>query len=122
VQHTVLMRALERAGDLTREPHGIVDRHRTAQRLPVDELHHQVVGTDVVQRADVWMVQRGDRPRFLLERIVRALQGLDGDDPVEAGMARFPDFAHASSAQGGQDFVRADDAAGVQGHGKVNKL
>ena len=62
------------------------------------------------------MVQRGDRPCFLLERAVRALQGLDGDDSIEAGIACFPDFAHASSAQGGQDFVGADDAAGVQGH------
>ena len=49
--------------------HRVLGRQRAAQRRAVDVLHHQVVRADVVQRADVRMVQRGDRARLLLETI-----------------------------------------------------
>jgi hypothetical protein len=88
------------------------------QCLAFHEFHYEkvraVLFSYIMERANVGMVQRGDRPRLLLERAVGALQRLDGDDPVEAGIARLPDFAHASSAQGGEDLVGADDAAGMQ--------
>ena len=34
-------------------------RHRASERSPADQLHHQVIGSDVEYRADVRMVQGG---------------------------------------------------------------
>ena len=113
------MRALERTRDRARQPHRILDRHRAAQGLAVDVLHDQVVRTDVVQRADIGMVQRSNRPRLLFEPArVRTLQRLDRHDTVESRVARLPDIAHVARAERGEDFVGADDAAAGQEHGE----
>ena len=37
-------------------------RNQAVQTLPVDELHHKVIGTDVVEGADIRMVQGSDGP------------------------------------------------------------
>lgn len=37
--------------------------------LALDLLDHEVVGADVVERADVGMVERGRRPRFAFESV-----------------------------------------------------
>ena len=65
------VRLVERVRDLNRERQGLVERHRAFPSQPVRErlafeiLHHQEVDAilvaDVVQRADVRMIQRGDR-------------------------------------------------------------
>src|ERR1700688_4788241 len=50
------------------------------QRLPLDQLHHQIVGTDVVERAYVGVIQGSDRPSFLLEALAEAFRrDFDGD-------------------------------------------
>jgi hypothetical protein len=41
--------------------HGFLDRDRRSDRLPVDVLHHEVIRPDIIQRADVGMIQRGNR-------------------------------------------------------------
>ena len=75
-----LVRGLERLGDLARdgEDVGQVDalgirrargRDDLSQRRARDELHDEVVGPDVVERADVRMVEGGNRPRFALESV-----------------------------------------------------
>jgi hypothetical protein len=37
------------------------------QRRAIEKLHHQIVATDIVERANVRMVQRGDGLRFQLK-------------------------------------------------------
>jgi hypothetical protein len=44
--------------------------HRPAQRLSLNELHYQIIRTHVVDLADVRMIQRRDRARFLQETAV----------------------------------------------------
>ena len=70
------VRAVERVGDLRADAQHVGERQRPAreargQRLALDQLHHQVVGValaaDVVQRADVRMVEARDRLRLALE-------------------------------------------------------
>ena len=72
------VRAIERGGDLKaalrprcRIGAGPGDARR--QRLAFEMLHHQevdaLVAADVVQRADVGMIQRRDGPRLALEPI-----------------------------------------------------
>src|SRR5438105_4809288 len=78
---------------------------------------------DVVQRADVGMVELRDRARLAVEAGLHVGSGgeggvedFDGDDAVEAGIARSVDLAHAAGADAVEDLVRAEPGAGSQGH------
>jgi hypothetical protein len=68
----VVVRRRERlrdlAGDAQRFEHRYDPRDNDlGQRRPVEHLHHEVVRTDVVERADVVMVKRRDRAHYKLE-------------------------------------------------------
>ena len=67
MQDAPLVGRVERSGNLTRDPQRIVCRHRAPQLVTMHVLEHQIARADVVKLADVRVVQRGDRPRFLLE-------------------------------------------------------
>ena len=55
------------------------------------------------------VVQRRHRTGLALEPFRELLFGnLDGDDAVEAGVARSPDLTHAPSADGFEGFVWAE--------------
>jgi hypothetical protein len=67
----LLVRGLERVGDLVGDRQRLVERHRTVvdavgERRPLDQLHHEIVGADVVDVADVRMIQRRDGVDFTL--------------------------------------------------------
>ena len=69
-----LVRRFERLGDLPRDRQRFVERDRPprdaiGQRRTVDQLHHEIVGPDVVQRADVRVVERGDGAGLALETV-----------------------------------------------------
>ena len=50
------------------------------ERLAFDQLHYQVIGANVVQRADVLMIERGYGARFAFETVTESFgQDLDGD-------------------------------------------
>ena len=74
------MRPIERVRDLDTQPQHLVRSERPARqarrhRLALDLLEHQevdaVLSPDVVQRADVRMIERGDGARFTLEACPR---------------------------------------------------
>ena len=74
------VRGVERIGDLHGEVEQRVDRQRravdaVAQRLAVEQLHDEerqiAVPADVVERADVRVVQRRGRPGLALEPLER---------------------------------------------------
>src|SRR5690349_18476346 len=97
----------QRIRDLPGNAQYIDQRQRPCKRSPLDVLQDQVIRPDVVNLANVRMIERGNRTRFLLEApSVMALQSLDGDDTVEPCVACFPDLAHAPTADQGQDLVR----------------
>ena len=90
-------------------------------------LHDQEVDVpflaDVVERADVRVVEGGDRPGLALEagtrlgvggQVVR--QHLDGDLAIEPRVPRPVDLTHAARPQGGDDLVGSQASSGVQGH------
>ena len=63
----------------------------------LDELHHQVIRANVVELADVGVIERRYGVGFALEAFAEFGFGrLDGHDAVEAGVARFPHFAHSA--------------------------
>src|SRR5260221_109651 len=92
-------RTIWRVGDLDAIADHVIDRKRAAndsigERLAVDVLHDQEVdlrlAADVVERANVRMVERGDRFRFALEteaelriRCMGCRQNLHRDGAIE---------------------------------------
>jgi hypothetical protein len=115
---------LERVGGLDRHAEHVLERERAVpeplgQRLPVQVLHDEKVGAlvlpDVVEHTDVGMRQRGDGLRLALEAApairvggVRGAQELDGDDAVQAGVARLVHLAHAARADRRQNLIRPE--------------
>ncbi len=82
----------------------------------IDVLHHQEVdvvrAADVVDRADVGMIQRCDGSRFALEPLagprvagVQRGKNLDGDRAVEPRVAGLVDVAHPAGAEAGYQLV-----------------
>ena len=118
--------------DLDAEAEDLCERQRPAfdtrgQRLPFEQFEDEVLGvvlaTDVVQAADVRVIQRRDRLGLVREsgaelRVIRQLrrEHLYGDHAVEAGVAGPIHLAHASGPDEGQDLVGAKPRAGLQGH------
>ena len=109
----------KRAGDLDRKPQRVVDGARTLpehlrQGLSLDELHHQEVGADVVERADVRVIERRDRSRFALEALVEPLPSdLDRDGAAEPRVPGAKHLAHAAAPQRRLEFVRSEPRAGI---------
>ena len=63
------------------------------------------------------MIERGDDSRFALEAFGEIFfRDFDGYDAVETRVAGFVDFAHASGAEGSQDFVGAETGSWCQWH------
>jgi hypothetical protein len=127
VDDSLVVRGLERRRDLSRQAQRFVERQprgRTralgehlGKRLAFDQFHHQIIRSDVVQRADVWMIERGDRARFALEALAETLVGeLDGDVASEPGIAGSIHDAHAASPDLGRDLIRANSRADVHFH------
>ena len=84
-----LVRRVECVGNLPRVVQRRRERHRASGRVAVDQLHHEIVGTDVVQRADVGMVQRRHRTRFALRALGELLgRHLDGNFSSDATVER----------------------------------
>ena len=125
--------AVHRRADLNGDVERLVHRElgRAAQaifeRFSLEELEDQVVelavAADVVDRADVRIVQRGDDARLLLEAPARfgvggqrAGQDLDGDRAIEPGVAGAIDLTHAAGADRRGDLVRPEPGPGLEGH------
>ena len=67
------------------------------QRFALRQLHDQVVGPDVVERADVRVGQRGNRARFALEpRAELLLRDLDRNGAAQPRVDGARDVAHTA--------------------------
>jgi hypothetical protein len=87
------------------------------ERVDANELHDQIIGADVVELADSGVVQRGDGAGLALESLGELLlQDLDGDDAIEAGIAGLVDVAHATGADGGENFVGSQSSPRRERH------
>ena len=107
------VRGRQRVGDLRTHHQRVPRRHSAAreprrQRLPLHVLHDHVrsaggIDAGVVDGTDVWMVERGDRARFLYETARQRLVGggrrfdeLDRHVAPQRGVAREVDVPHAA--------------------------
>jgi hypothetical protein len=93
-----------------------IQRKGPFQRRAFDVLHYQVVGADVVELADVRMVQRRHRARFALEALGEFLLGDLNGDAVQPRIPRPLHLAHASRANERKNLVRAQSLACGERH------
>src|SRR5271167_1388838 len=120
----VLVRRIECLSDLDGNVEQLVSLERlvldhVVERLPLEQLHDDhpifVMLLDVVDGANIWMVQRRSRARFLQKALQRALclvelrrKKLDGDVASQQGVLRFVNHTHAAAAQLGHDRILPD--------------
>ncbi len=114
---TLAVRGVDGIEDLPREYQGFIEIDGARQGLTLDVLHHQIVRPDVVEGADVRMVEAGNRVRFALEALAEGRETLlDGDDAVEPGVECLENLAHAADANGRDDFVGTEPGTGREEH------
>ena len=122
----------QRLRDLDPVAQGLLERKRAllqalGQGLALQVLHDQVVDpilpAEVVEDADVGMIQGGDGPGLTLEALaqVRAScqlrrEDLDRHRPIQARVPGPVDLAHAAGAERRGDLVGAEAGAGGEGH------
>ena len=114
----------ERRGDLCSELQNLSDWKRpfgqaVGERLPGDQFHHQVArfvfAADVVERADVRVVQLRDRAGFALETLPQVgtrgemcRQDLDGDVALEPAVPGAVHLTHATRPNPSDDLIRPE--------------
>lgn len=109
VDDSRLVRRLQRGRDLSRDAQSLVRVERPFRRRALDVLHDQVVRPDVVQRANVGMIQRRDRLGLAREAGAELVSArLDRDGPVEPRVGGAEHLAHPALADGGLDLVRPE--------------
>src|SRR5690242_691794 len=69
VNDALSLRAIERIENLASILDHLSYRHRTGNRRPFDEFHHEIVRPNVVKCADVRMIQRSNHARFAFEAV-----------------------------------------------------
>ena len=72
MDHALAVCMAERVGDLDGQANGFIERERAFELRAFDELHDEVVGSDVEQGADVGVVERGDGLGLALEPLAEA--------------------------------------------------
>jgi len=91
--------------------------------LTLEIFEHEEVDTalvaDVVERADVRVIERRDRARLAVEALAQLRicgeglgQHLDGDRPIEPRIARPIDLAHPAGADGADYFIGTEPHSG----------
>ena len=119
----VAVRAIERTGNLRGDLDHLRQRDGTlpqplGEGLTRQQRHDQIVDValdpDVMEGADVWMIERGEQPRLAFEALARIGIGLtergqhlDRHRPIETGIAGFVHLTHAAGTQRRDDVVRA---------------
>jgi hypothetical protein len=117
VKNAACVRRVQRVGNLAGQPHRFVSSHWTAERFALEILEDEVVGSDVVDLANVWVVDRGDGARFTLKPAhIVSDHPLDRDRAIQAFLVRLVDLAHTSRADQRFDRVRAESGSTSQGH------
>ena len=128
----LLVRRLERVGDLPRDRQRFIERKPAlgdplGERRPFDQLHDERRGPvrlfEPVDAADVRMIQRGERLRFTLKSRdafgigdERLGQDLDRDLAIELRVARAIHLAHPACPERVANLIRAEPCASGQRH------
>src|ERR1700747_1910715 len=109
MRDTLAMRRFERAGQLNGKRQRLIERKGPFDFRSFHILHDQVIRPDVIELANVRMIQGGYRTRPALNPVTE-LRGrsLEGDDAIKPRIAGFPHLAHAARADARKNFVRSE--------------
>jgi hypothetical protein len=117
VTRVLAVRGVQSVEDLSGVGDDLVERQRASERLAFHQFHHQVVRPDVIELANVGMVQGGDGAGLAFEAIGEPLRcDFDRHHAVQPGVAGLPDFTHAAGADRRQDLVGAQPSSGGKPH------
>ncbi len=132
MRDTFAVGLVQRIGNLDRVLQHMLQRQRTFQqplreRLAFEIFHHQKINfvsvSGVVERADVGMIQAGDRFCLAVEALAQfraagemSGENLDGDDALEASIAGLIHFSHPARTDGGEDFIGSEFGARRERH------
>ena len=115
MKNAAAMRFYERCGDLHPQALSVIDSKWPTQRFPFDVLHHQIVRADIVQLANVRVIQSRDEFCFLCESLpVFGVQSFDRDNAVQSRVSRLPHFSHTPGAEERKNLIRTESAAGAK--------
>src|SRR5215469_2633251 len=105
----LLVRSFQCIGDLARDAERFLERHRAFWSIALDVLHHQVVWPDIIEMADIRMVQRSNGAGLPVEAF-RELRGrnFDGNVAAESRVAGSVDLPHSSRANRRKNLVRTE--------------
>ena len=107
------VRCVQQASDLPCAFECLLHRQGTFELLALDVLHHQIIRTDIINLADVGIIQRSDSLGFALESFAElGLGNLDGDAAGETRVTAPVHFSHAARADRRDDFIWAEYIAG----------
>ena len=96
---------------------GLINRQWPLERRPLDVLHDQVIGADVVKLTNIGMIERSDRSGFAFKSLGElGLGNFDGDHTVKPCVAGLVNLSHATRSNGRDDLVRAKSVAGRKRH------
>jgi len=122
---------LESVGHLNAVLDELLDRKRSMrealrERLSLAMLHDQVIGTNVIQPADVRMIERRDGPGLVLKTqiepcVVREFGGkdLDGNGASKPCVTRGVNLSHSPSAEWRDDLIRPKACSRREFHVKI---
>src|SRR5947207_10150089 len=129
---------VERAGDLNRVTKNLLSGQRTLRetlirRFAFDEFHDKVVDavlmSDIVESADVRMIEARHRASLSLESltdlgVIRQMgrQNFDRNGPIKACVFRAVHLAHPARAERCEDFVWAEPGARGKSHACATAL
>jgi hypothetical protein len=114
----LFVRSVERITDLDTVSNGLGNGQGPLKGNPFDEFHDRVIRTNVVECADIGMIQRRNRLRLMLEAFGELRRrNLDRDVAPQARVMRPVDFVHPAGTDERQDFVGATFVAHRKRHG-----
>src|SRR6516162_3419386 len=120
------VRRVERTRNFDADLERLVERERTfpnavRESLALDVLHHEKVGADVVERADVRMVERSYGVGFAFESLAEAFRrDLDGNFAVQARVTSLVHLAHTTNSQRREDLVGSETGSKGDRHGNLS--
>ena len=107
----------ERIANLHGVAQGLLEREWTAELSPLDKFHDQVAGADIVDLADVTMIQGGDGASLVVEAVCETRTSeLYRDIAAHPGVVRLVHLTHATRADRPQDFIGADASPARKRH------
>ena len=114
MNHTLFVSLCQRIADLAGDIDRLFERNRAvveavAEGRALHHLHHEVVGTDIVNLTDVGVIQCRHCPHFPIEALVESLRrDFDGDVASHARIVRPIHFAHPAGADRRHDRIRSE--------------